>query len=187
MSTNKVIYFNEDEMFATKTLNTSLDTTTNKENIYSHHGGKKKHHAIEEEDKTHEEEDKTHEEEDIEEEEDKTYEEEEDVEEVDDKNHKEENVEEVNDTTHEEYDIDNQEYISANSKKVDVDDDEDDDSNSSSSSLCTERLLSLDPMYIRLTKFLYTNDKKRNITEVLEGIENKLEVLITLLVQQVKK
>ena len=58
--------------------------------------------------------------------------------------------------------------------------DDDDDKSSTTSSLCTERLLSLDPMYIRLTKFLYTSDNKRNITEVLEGIEKKLELLITL-------
>ena len=60
-----------------------------------------------------------------------------------------------------------------------------DDDTSSSSSLCTERLLSLDPMYIRLTKFLYTPDNKRNITQVLEGIEKKLDILITLLTKQI--
>jgi hypothetical protein len=65
-------------------------------------------------------------------------------------------------------------------KKNNETDDEDIRSQSSDSSLCTERLLSVDPMYIRLTKFLYTPDKKRNITEVLEGIEKKLELLITL-------
>ena len=53
-------------------------------------------------------------------------------------------------------------------------------------SISTEKLLSLDPLYIRLTKFLYTSnpDNNRNITEVLEGIEQKMERLITIMEQK---
>lgn len=53
-------------------------------------------------------------------------------------------------------------------------------------SISTEKLLSLDPLYIRLTKFLYTSksEKSRNITEVLEGIEEKMDRLITIMEQK---
>lgn len=65
--------------------------------------------------------------------------------------------------------------------KVNKDDDNDEDSCSDTSSICTEQLLTFDPMYIKLTKFLYTSghDGKsgRNITQVLEGIEKQMERL----------
>lgn len=55
------------------------------------------------------------------------------------------------------------------------------DDDSDTSSICTEQLLTFDPMYIKLTKFLYTSgpDGKsgRNITQVLEGIEKQMEKL----------
>lgn len=56
---------------------------------------------------------------------------------------------------------------------------DDDDSCSDTSSICTEQLLTFDPMYIKLTKFLYTSDGTygRNITQVLEGIEKQMERL----------
>ena len=60
-------------------------------------------------------------------------------------------------------------------------DDDDDDSCSDTSSICTEQLLTFDPMYIKLTKFLYTSEPDgksgRNITQVLEGIEKQMERL----------
>ena len=65
---------------------------------------------------------------------------------------------------------------------IDVDSDDDtayDDDNldsaSSVSSVLTENLLKLDPLYIRLTKFLQHEDQ--NITEVLFGIQNELKTL----------
>ena len=74
------------------------------------------------------------------------------------------------------------------------DDDEDDDDNgkdivnnddnnscSDASSICTDQLLTFDPMYIKLTKFLYTSghdgNPGKNITQVLEGIEKQMERL----------
>lgn len=67
--------------------------------------------------------------------------------------------------------------------RIDVDSDDDDsaydddnlDSASSVSSVLTENLLKLDPLYIRLTKFLQHEDQ--NITEVLFGIQNELKTL----------
>lgn len=66
--------------------------------------------------------------------------------------------------------------------RIDVDSDDDtayDDDNldsaSSISSVLTENLLKLDPLYIRLTKFLQHEDQ--NITEVLFGIQNELKTL----------
>lgn len=63
----------------------------------------------------------------------------------------------------------------------DKDDNKDEDSSSDTSSICTEQLLTFDPMYIKLTKFLYTSDRNgqsgRNITQVLEGIEKQMERL----------
>lgn len=60
-------------------------------------------------------------------------------------------------------------------------DDDEDDSCSDTSSICTEQLLTFDPMYIKLTKFLYTSEPDgksgRNITQVLEGIEKQMERL----------
>ena len=65
---------------------------------------------------------------------------------------------------------------------IDVDSDDDSaydddnlDSASSVSSVLTENLLKLDPLYIRLTKFLQHEDQ--NITEVLFGIQNELKTL----------
>lgn len=62
----------------------------------------------------------------------------------------------------------------------------DNDSSSDTSSICTDQLLTFDPMYIKLTKFLYTsepgNNNGRNITQVLEGIEKQMERLATALV-----
>lgn len=59
------------------------------------------------------------------------------------------------------------------------------DSASDTSSICTEQLLTFDPMYIKLTKFLYTSkpgtNTGRNITQVLEGIEKQMERLATAL------
>ena len=59
------------------------------------------------------------------------------------------------------------------------------DSASDTSSICTEQLLTFDPMYIKLTKFLYTSkpgtNTGRNITQVLEGIEKQMEKLATAL------
>ena len=64
-------------------------------------------------------------------------------------------------------------------------DDDDDDSCSDTSSICTEQLLTFDPMYIKLTKFLYTSEPDgkygRNITQVLEGIEKQMERLVNAL------
>ena len=61
------------------------------------------------------------------------------------------------------------------------------DDDSDTSSICTEQLLTFDPMYIKLTKFLYTSgpDGKsgRNITQVLEGIEKQMEKLADALVR----
>ena len=63
----------------------------------------------------------------------------------------------------------------------DKDDNKDEDSSSDTSSICTEQLLTFDPMYIKLTKFLYTSDRNgqsgRNITQVLEGIEKQMKRL----------
>jgi len=65
--------------------------------------------------------------------------------------------------------------------KVITKDDDDDESCSDTSSICTEQLLTFDPMYIKLTKFLYTSEPDgksgRNITQVLEGIEKQMERL----------
>lgn len=66
--------------------------------------------------------------------------------------------------------------------RVDADSDDDSaydddnlDSASSVSSVLTENLLKLDPLYIRLTKFLQHEDQ--NITEVLFGIQTELKTL----------
>ena len=68
---------------------------------------------------------------------------------------------------------------------IDIDNDNDKDSCSDTSSICTEQLLTFDPMYIKLTKFLYTSEPDgksgRNITQVLEGIEKQMERLATAL------
>lgn len=65
-----------------------------------------------------------------------------------------------------------------------------DESGEDASSICTDTILNLDPLYIRLTKFLCVSDAQnkknnnepvRNITDVLEGIENKLSILINIL------
>ena len=63
----------------------------------------------------------------------------------------------------------------------DIANNDDNNSCSDASSICTDQLLTFDPMYIKLTKFLYTSghdgNPGKNITQVLEGIEKQMERL----------